>query len=87
MTSKSKSAVTISARKLSTLSKNVARHRKACGMTKTEFASNTSVSRDTIRRIETLPSGYVPSISSVEALANLAGTSVVNLLTKKLAFQ
>ncbi len=74
-------AANISARKLAILSANVARHRKATGMSKTEFASYTTVGRDTIRRIETRPQGYVPSLESVQALAQLPlkKFSVLNL--------
>jgi DNA-binding XRE family transcriptional regulator len=79
--------IKLTARKLAILSKNVARHRKAADMTKTEFARNTTVSRDTIRRIETLPEGYIPSIDTVKALADLAGASVQEILTTKLVFQ
>ena len=78
--------ITISARKLAIFSANVARQRKAAGMSKTEFAASTSVSRDTIRRIETRPEGYVPSLSSIVALAELAGTSVQGILTTRLQF-
>lgn len=78
--------ITISARKLAIFSANVARQRKAAGMSKTEFAASTSVSRDTIRRIETRPEGYVPSMSSIVALADLAGASVQGILTTRLQF-
>jgi DNA-binding XRE family transcriptional regulator len=79
--------IKLTARKLAILSKNVARQRKAADMTKAEFARNTTVSRDTIRRIETLPEGYIPSIDTVKALADLAGASVQEILTTKLVFQ
>jgi DNA-binding XRE family transcriptional regulator len=78
--------INLTSRKLQILSKNVARQRKVAGMTKAEFARNTTVSRDTIRRIETLPEGYVPTQRAVEALANLAGASVKEILTRKLSF-
>lgn len=79
--------INLTARKLVTLSNNVARQRKIAGMTKTEFASHTTVSRDTIRRVENLDSGYLPSIETIKALADLAGASVKDLLTTKLKFQ
>ncbi len=81
-----KNTTTISARKLAIFSSNVARQRKLSGVSKTEFAANTSVSRDTIRRIETRPDGYVPSFSTVEALAKLAGTTPKEILSKRLNF-
>jgi transcriptional regulator with XRE-family HTH domain len=81
-----KNTNTISARKLAIFSSNVARSRKLSGMTKTEFASNTTVSRDTIRRIETRPEGYVPSASTIEAIANLVGASPKEILGTRLKF-
>jgi transcriptional regulator with XRE-family HTH domain len=78
--------ITITPRKLAIFSSNVARQRKAAGMSKTEFAASTTVSRDTIRRIETRPEGYIPSIDSIVALAELAGTSVQGILTTRLQF-
>ena len=77
----------ISARKLAIFSANVARQRKAAGMSKAEFARNTSVKRDTIRRIETRPECYIPSASTIEAMAALAGVPVQKILTTKLTFQ
>jgi transcriptional regulator with XRE-family HTH domain len=77
----------ITARKLAIFSANVARQRKAAGMSKAAFARNTTVKRDTIRRIETRPKGYVPSASTIEALATLAGVPVQKILTNKLTFQ
>lgn len=79
--------INLTARKLVTLSKNVARQRKVAGMSKTEFASHSTVSRDTIRRVENLPVGYIPTVDTIEALATLAGASVKELLTTKLSFQ
>jgi transcriptional regulator with XRE-family HTH domain len=77
----------ISARKLAIFSANVARQRKASGLSKAAFARNTTVKRDTIRRIETRPEGYIPSASTIEALAALAGVPVQKILTTKLKFQ
>lgn len=88
MTQKSNtSASNITARKLAIFSANVARQRKATGMSKTEFASHTSVKRDTIRRIETRPDGYIPSVATIEAMAALAGVPANTILTTKLKFQ
>lgn len=78
--------ILLSPRKLAIFSANVARQRKAAGMTKTEFAANSSVSRDTIRRIETRPEGYIPSLASITALAEVAGASVQEILTTRLQF-
>lgn len=87
ITIKSDATPVLSARKIATFSANVARHRKAAGMNKTEFASHTTISRDTIRRIETRPVGYVPSESTIAALATLAGATPKEILTLKLKFQ
>lgn len=80
-------ATNISARKLAIFSSNVARARKASGLSKAAFASHTTVKRDTIRRIETRPEGYIPSASTINALATLFGVSAQETLTTKLKFQ
>lgn len=85
-TPSTKTAAPISARKLAIFSANVARQRKASGVSKTAFASHTTVSRDTIRRIETRPDGYVPSISTIQALAVLAGTTPEKIVGTRLQF-
>jgi transcriptional regulator with XRE-family HTH domain len=81
-----KTAAPISARKLAIFSANVARQRKTAGVSKTEFASHTTVSRDTIRRIETRPEGYIPSEATIKALAQLAGTTSEKILSTRLKF-
>ena len=81
-----KNTSTISARKLAIFSSNVARHRKAAGVSKTEFAAHTSVSRDTIRRIETRPEGYVPSLSTIEALAKMVNVTPYEIVSKRIQF-
>ncbi len=76
----------ISARKLAIFSANVARQRKLSGVSKTEFASHTSVSRDTVRRVETRPEGYIPSAATIQAFADLANTTTQKILTTRLNF-
>lgn len=86
MTTPIKTVAPISARKLAIFSANVARQRKVAGVSKTEFASHTTVSRDTIRRIETRHKGYTPSVATIEALAKLAGTTSEKILSTRLTF-